>query len=101
MFNKHQSFQNQCPLPSPFTLYRVKGGDYMAATIEFQQAVGRVFFDGGLTEDGKLIRKAKTYRYIKEKAPAENLYKALEQLDRLSTLPFIGADIEETSILIN
>ena len=49
----------------------------MAATIEFQQAAGRVFFDGGLTEDGKIIRKAKTYRNIKENAPAENLYKAL------------------------
>ena len=73
----------------------------MAATIEFQQAVGKVFFDGGLTDDGKLIRKAKTYRFIKENAPAENLYKALEQLGRLSELPFIGADIVETSHLIN
>ncbi|KAA0955510.1 DUF1659 domain-containing protein [Sporosarcina sp. ANT_H38] len=73
----------------------------MAATIEFQQAAGKVFFDGGLTEGGKLIRKAKTYRNIKENAPAENLYKALEQLGRLSTLPFIGADIVETSSLID
>ena len=73
----------------------------MAATIEFQQAAGRVFFDGGLTEDGKLIRKAKTYRNIKENAPAENLYKALEQLGQLSVLPFIGADIVATSSLIN
>jgi hypothetical protein len=73
----------------------------MAATIEFQQAAGRVFFDGGLTEDGKIIRKSKTYRYIKENAPAENLYKALEQLGRLSALSFIGADIVETSSLID
>ena len=27
----------------------------MAVTIEFQQAAGRVFFDGGLTEEGKII----------------------------------------------
>ncbi|QNK87496.1 DUF1659 domain-containing protein [Sporosarcina sp. resist] len=73
----------------------------MAATIEFQHAAGRVFFDGGLTEDGKIIRKSKTYRYIKENAPAEDLYKALEQLGRLSTLLFIGADIVETSSLID
>jgi hypothetical protein len=73
----------------------------MAATIEFQQATGRVFFDGGLTEDGKLIRKAKTYRYIKGYAPAVNLYNALEQLGLLSALPFIGADIVETSSLID
>lgn len=73
----------------------------MAATIEFQQAAGRVYFDGGLTEGGKIIRKSKTYRYIKENAPAENLYKALEQLGQLSTLPFIGADIVETSSLFD
>ena len=45
----------------------------MAATIEFQQAAGRVYFDGGLTEDGKIIRKSKTYRNIKENAPADEL----------------------------
>ena len=73
----------------------------MAVTIEFQQAAGRVFFDGGLTEDGKIIRKAKTYRYIKENAPAENVFNALEQLGQLSTLTFIGADIVETSSLFN
>ena len=73
----------------------------MAATIEFQQAAGRVYFDGGLTEGGKIISKSKTYRNIKENAPAENLYKALEQLGRLSTLPFIGADIVETSSLFD
>ena len=50
----------------------------------FNSAVGRVYFDGGLTEDGKIIRKSKTYRNIKENAPAENLYKALEQLAQLS-----------------
>ena len=40
------------------------GGDHMAATIEFQQAVGKVYFDGGLTDDGKLIRKSKMYKRI-------------------------------------
>ena len=73
----------------------------MAATIEFQQAVGRVYFDGGSTEDGKLIRKSKTYRNIKGKVQAENLYNALEQLAQLSAIPFIGADIVETSSLID
>ncbi len=73
----------------------------MAASIEFQQAAGRVFFDGGLTEDGKIIRKAKTYRYIKENASATNLYNALEQLGLLSALPFIGAEIVQTSSLFD
>ncbi|MEK5067135.1 DUF1659 domain-containing protein [Sporosarcina sp. FSL K6-1508] len=73
----------------------------MAATIEFQQAAGKVYFDGGLTEDGKLIRKSKTYRNIKENVQAENLYKALEQLAQLSDFPFIGAEIIETSSVID
>ncbi|NYF24674.1 DUF1659 domain-containing protein [Sporosarcina sp. JAI121] len=34
--------------------------------IEFKNAVGRLYFDGGLTEDGKLIRKSKTYSNITE-----------------------------------
>ncbi|WP_438315652.1 DUF1659 domain-containing protein [Sporosarcina sp. FA9] len=73
----------------------------MAATIQFQQAVGRVLFDGGMTEDGKMIRKSKTYRNVKENAPAENLYNALEQLAELSDIPFIEVEIVETSSLIN
>ena len=47
------------------------------ATIEFKNAVGRVYFDGGLTDEGKLIRKSKTYRNIAENAAADNLYNAL------------------------
>ena len=70
-------------------------------TIEFKNAVGRVYFDGGLSDDGKLIRKSKTYRNITENVGAENLHKALEQLGQLSALPFIGADKVETSRLIN
>lgn len=73
----------------------------MAATFEFQQAVGRVYFDGGLTEDGKIIRKSKTYRNIKGNVQADDLYKALEQLAQLSDFPFIGAEIVETSSVID
>ncbi len=79
----------------------MKGGDHMAATIEFQQAVGRVYFDGGMTEAGKLIRKSKTYHNITKDVQAENLYNALEQLAQLSDFPFIGAEIVETSSVID
>ena len=71
------------------------------ATIEFKNAVGRVYFDGGLTDEGKLIRKSKTYRYIAENAAADNLYNALEQLAELSELPFLGAEKVETSSVMN
>lgn len=71
------------------------------ATIEFRNAVGRVYFDGGMTEDGKMIRKSKTYRNLTEGATAENLYDALSQLARLSEYPFIGAEIVETADIMN
>lgn len=67
------------------------------ATIDFKNATGRVFFDGGLTDEGKLIRKSKTYRNIAEGVEAENLYNALEELASLSALPFIGAEKVETA----
>ncbi|CAM3309718.1 DUF1659 domain-containing protein [Filibacter tadaridae] len=73
----------------------------MAATIEFLQANGRVYFDGGMTDDGKPVTKSKTYRNVKENVQADNLYKVLEQLAQLSDLPFIGAEIVETSNVIN
>ena len=52
------------PFPLFYSIKRMIGGDHMAATIEFQQAVGKVYFDGGLTDDGKLIRKSKMYKRI-------------------------------------
>ncbi len=71
------------------------------ATIEFKNAEGRVFFDGGLTDDGDLIRKSKTYRNITEGVSANNLYKALEELAKLSSMPFIGAEQVKTSTVYN
>lgn len=70
-------------------------------TIDFKHAVGRVYFDGGLTDDGKLISKSKTYRNIVKNVEAASLYMALEQLAELSALPFTGAEIVETSNVNN
>ena len=71
------------------------------AAIEFKEAVGRVYLDGGLTDNGKLIRKSKTYRNIAKNVEADNLYAALEQLAQLSAFPFIGAEMVETSNINN
>lgn len=73
----------------------------MAASIDFKEAVGKVYFNGGMTEEGKLIRKSKTYRNVSKAATVDNLYNALEQLAQLSELPFIGAEKVETSSLSN
>ncbi|MCZ2258170.1 DUF1659 domain-containing protein [Sporosarcina sp. G11-34] len=67
------------------------------ATIDFKSAVGRIHFDGGTTDEGKLIRKSKTYRNIAAGATAENLYKGLEELAKLSSMPFIEVEKVETS----
>lgn len=71
------------------------------ATIDFKHSVGRVIFDAGVTEDGKLIQKTKLYRNIAEDVQANDLYKALEELAGLSKLPFIGAEKVETAIINN
>lgn len=71
------------------------------AAIDFKNAVGRVFFDGGFTDEGKLIRKSKTYSNIAEDVEADQLYKALEELANLSALPFIGAERIETATVNN
>ncbi|WP_252503384.1 DUF1659 domain-containing protein [Sporosarcina sp. Marseille-Q4943] len=71
------------------------------ATIEFRHAVGKVYFDGGMTGDGKMIRKSKTYRNLAAGATAENLYDALSQLAQLSAYPFIGAEKVETADIMN
>lgn len=67
------------------------------ATLNFKSAVGRVHFDGGTTDEGKLIRKSKTYRNIASGADADSLYKGLETLANLSSLPFIEVEKVETS----
>lgn len=73
----------------------------MAASIDFKEAVGKVYFNGGMTEEGKLIRKSKTYRNVSKAATVDNLYNVLEQLAQLSEYPFIGAEKVETSFLSN
>lgn len=71
------------------------------ATLEFRHAVGKVYFDGGQTEDGKMIRKSKSYRHIVEDVTADGLYNALSQLAQLSAYPFIGAEKVETADIMN
>lgn len=71
------------------------------AELNFEHAVGRVFFDGGSTDDGKFIRKSKTYRNIAESVDPDSLYKGLEELANLSSLPFMGVEKIETSSVYN
>lgn len=71
------------------------------ATINFTSAVGRVSFNGGMGENGKIIRKSKTYRNIKQDIDANNLHKALAELANLSSLSTISLEKIETSLVNN
>lgn len=65
--------------------------------VDFKHASGRVSFNAGTTEDGKLIRKTKTYRNIAEEADPEKLYQALEAIASLSAYTLIEVEKIETS----
>lgn len=67
----------------------------------FKQAVGRVIFETGLTEEGKPIRKAKMYRNIAETASAASIYEALEALAQLSEHPFVEIEHISTATIDN
>lgn len=71
------------------------------AAINFSGAVGRVSFNGGMGENGKLIRTTKTYRNLKEGIDANSLHKVLTELANLSSLPFISFEKIETSTVNN
>lgn len=71
------------------------------ATIEFKNAVGKLYFDGGMSEDGKMIRKTKSYRNITEGVSADNLHNVLTQLAELTEYPVIGAELVETADIMN
>ena len=66
------------------------------ATIDFESAVGRVHFDGGTTDEGKLIRKSKTYRNIAAGRCGELVQRARGTC-KLSSMPFIECEKVETS----
>lgn len=71
------------------------------ATIDFKNAVGRIVFDAGLTDEGKIIQKSKTYRNVAENVNADDLYKGLEALASLSEFALIGAEKVETATVNN
>lgn len=67
------------------------------ASIEFKNAVIRLSFEAGQTDDGKMIRKSKTYRNIKAGVDAQSLADATMVLAGFSEWTYLGADKIETS----
>ncbi len=71
------------------------------ASINFKHASGRVSFNAGMTSDGKLIKKTKTYRNVTDVATPEQLYTGLAALASLSAYTLIDVEKIETSVVNN
>lgn len=66
------------------------------ANVDFKEAVVRLTYDAGLTQDGKMIKKAKTYRNVKQTATADQLSELTGILSSFSSFPIIAAEKIET-----
>lgn len=61
----------------------------MAASFEFYQAAVKIHYNAGMNENGRLIRKTKTYPHAAHTASAANMSLALTQLASLSSYPVL------------
>lgn len=69
------------------------------ATINLKHAVGRISFKTGMTEDGKVMKKSKTYQNIVKDADITDLYTGLEALASLSAYTLIEVERIDTSVV--
>ncbi|WP_391209479.1 DUF1659 domain-containing protein [Psychrobacillus sp. L4] len=70
------------------------------ANLEYKQAVLKLVFEAGLTEEGKMKTKSKSLRNIQASATANGLDTVATTLANFSNSPYIGAEKVETSNLI-
>ena len=66
------------------------------ANLEHKQAVLKLVYEGGLTEDGKMKTKSKSYRNIQAAATADQLETVTTTFSSFSSSPYIGAEKIET-----
>jgi len=71
------------------------------AIIDFKQAVVRLTFDAGLTQDGKVIKKSKSYRNVNESATADELANVTSILSGFSSRTLLAAEKIETGNIQN
>ncbi|WP_391115754.1 DUF1659 domain-containing protein [Psychrobacillus sp. L3] len=70
------------------------------ANLEYKQAVLKLVFEGGLTKEGKMVTKSKSYHNIQASASANGLDTVATTLANFSNNPYIGAEKVETMNLI-
>lgn len=71
------------------------------ANIEFKEAVVRLTFEAGQTLDGKVIKRAKSYRRVNESATADQLASVTSILSGFSSYPLLGAEKIQTGNIQN
>ncbi len=71
------------------------------AIVAFKQAIVRLTFDAGMTLDGKVIKKAKSYRNVNAGTTADQLLNVTGILSGFSSRPLLAAEKIETGNIQN
>ena len=66
------------------------------ANLEHKHAVLKLYFEGGVTDDGKMKTKSKSYRNLQANVTADQLETVAVTLSSLSDSVYIGAEKIET-----
>lgn len=69
------------------------------ATINLKNTAARISFKTGMTDDGKVVKKTKTYQNITKDADVTDLYNGLEALASLSAYTLIEVERIDTSVV--
>ena len=70
------------------------------ANLEYKHAVLKLIFEGEVTEDGKMLTKAKSYRNLRANVTADQLNAVATTLSSFSERSYIGAEKVETMQVI-
>lgn len=70
------------------------------ANLAYKQAILKLVFEGGLTEEGKMKTKSKSYRNIQADASANSIETAATILASFSSNAYISAEKVETLVLV-
>lgn len=64
----------------------------MAATFEFNTSSGKIHYNAGMNEQGRTVRKVKTYHNVDNSASAPDIMKAFSQIATLCRYPMVKAE---------
>lgn len=67
------------------------------AILHFKSAAGRLSFQTGMSDEGKVIKQTKTYQNIAKDVDIDDFYKGLEALANLSSHSLIEMERVDTS----